>query len=225
MAPSNKSKTKGLPVPPGTPSVEQVGGGPEHPKYMDPRVAKTVELEGKAREARLGLTMIDLAADKWVFGMWNDRDTTRSNVQKIKDNFKTSVKNRRLESAVRLVVREATIDPSCLVQENELGGAIPNIQLRGELPERLPLASGRHRCTALREYIEDTDEKINSIKSELSTLAKREHVSSAHREKAGKFKTTLIDLKARRKILGPWLAEVYAEGMWSINFSCSSCHG
>ena len=220
MAPTQAAKNKGKAMPSAMTLVKK----PEHTvEYVDPRVAKTVELEGKAREARLGLTMIDLADDMWVFGMWNDRDTTRSNVQKIKENFKTSVKSRRLESAVRLVVREASIDPSCLVQENDLGGAIPSIQLRGELPERLPLASGRHRCTALREYIEDTDEKINSMQRELSALAKRDHVSTAQREKAEKFKATLIDLKARRKSLGPWLAEVYAEGMWSINFSCSSC--
>lgn len=180
--------------------------------FVDPRVAENVRREAECRQACLGFTMIDFKADKWEFGRWNNRELNRANVQKIKENLRTSVKNKKLDTAVRLIMHESEIDPNCLIQEKDLGGPIPALQFIGVPPLRLTLASGHHRRNALMEYIKEIDDKIESLEADLSGLGKREQATTAQRERATKVKDTLKELMGRRKSIGPWLAVVYSEG-------------
>jgi hypothetical protein len=159
---TSTSKDKGnhqIPTPDPTPVVPAV---PTVEDFVNPRVAENVRREAECRQACLGFTMIDFKADMWEFGRWNNRELNRANVQKIKENLRTSVKNKKLDTAVRLIVHESEIDPDCLIQEKDLGGPIPALQFIGVSPKRLTLASGHHRWNALMEYIKEIDDKIGS---------------------------------------------------------------
>ncbi|KAG1755295.1 uncharacterized protein EDB91DRAFT_1242496 [Suillus paluster] len=175
---------------------------------------KTQKLDSEVARCRVGVAWIDLLeiGERLRFGVYNDRAENEAETNKLVASFKASgIVPMKETSAIPLILDVKRIkNAKKLANDFNDPEEVPELKLNDI--EKIVVASGQHRLSALRRYHQSQQDEYQTLEKKRNKIMTLKHPSEEHVLNFNEMRTEMCGIQGVMEGMGKWGVIVYDQG-------------
>ena len=172
------------------------------------------QLDKKVGKCRLGVAWVDLLEleNELKFGDYNDRPESENETNKIIASFrKIGIASMKESSAIPVILERSRIAESLeLARDFSDPDSVPELKLKDS--NKIVVASGQHRCSALMKYWQSLEDDLDMIRKRMAKIAVLKNLEDHHVKEHSTLRDDAAQLMGFIRDMGKWGVTIYDRG-------------